>query len=83
MTLIEDLAQQLRSMIRLCGRLLFRLAAATVEGDVIDRATEFDHGAARLMDTHERIRRSAILYSGWMAGEAFLLASGIGSTPRA
>ena len=98
---------------------------------MIDRATEFDYGAARLIDTHERIlraeaaatalgddmatawglaytvtrhartlldaatvedwdldaldeddyaRRSTIVYNGWMAGEAFLLASGISGT---
>lgn len=27
-------------------------------GDMIDRATEFDYGAARLIDTHERILRA-------------------------
>jgi hypothetical protein len=98
---------------------------------MVDRATEFDYGAARLIDTHDRIlrseaaatalgedmatawglaytvtrhartllnsatvedwdldtleeddyaRRTAIIYNGWMAGEAFLIASGISRT---
>ena len=49
-----------------------RLNAATVEDWDLDTLDEDDYA-----------RRSAIIYNGWMAGEAFLLASGISSVPEA